>query len=111
MCHLAHMHGLITPPKHCAGGQPQQHGLSWFVQVSDTHLSRFAVEQMPKFGDKEGDFGYLASQVLRPMAPAALVLTGDLVDGKTKLLRGAQSESEWQVRGHACIGIPALVAS
>lgn len=72
-------------------------GLAWFVQVSDIHLSRFAREQMPQFGDKEGDFGHFASEILRPLAPGALVLTGDLVDGKTRLMRGAQDEGEWQV--------------
>ena len=75
-------------------------GLAWFVQVSDIHLSRYAEQQMPKFGDKEGDWGYFASNILRPLAPGALVLTGDLVDGKTKLMRGAQDAGEWQVRQH-----------
>jgi hypothetical protein len=72
-------------------------GVAWFVQVSDIHLSRYAVEQMPQFGDKEGDWGYFASNILRPLAPGALLLTGDLVDGKTKLMRGAQDAGEWQV--------------
>ncbi len=27
-------------------------GVTWFVQVSDLHFSRFAAEQLPKFGDK-----------------------------------------------------------
>lgn len=77
---------------------PASGGLAWFVQVSDTHLSRYAAQQMPQFGDKGGDWGHFASKILRPLAPGALVLTGDLVDGKTKLLRGAQDEGEWKVR-------------
>lgn len=72
-------------------------GVAWFVQVSDIHLSRYAVQQLPQFGDKEGDWGYFASNVLRHLSPGALLLTGDLVDGKTKLMRGAQDAGEWQV--------------
>lgn len=75
-------------------------GLAWLVQVSDIHLSRYAEQQMRQFGDKEGDWGYFASHVLRPLAPGALVLTGDLVDGKTKLMRGSQDAGEWQVSQH-----------
>lgn len=81
----------------CCTGATEAGGLAWFVQVSDIHLSRLAREQMPVFGDKEGDFGHFASSILQPMVPGALVLTGDLVDGKTKLLRGAQDEGEWKV--------------
>lgn len=72
------------------------------MQVSDIHLSRYAAQQLPQFGDKEGDWGHFALAVLRPLNPGALVLTGDLVDGKTRLLRGAQDEGEWKVRPWRC---------
>jgi hypothetical protein len=80
-------------------------GLAWFVQVSDIHLSRYAQQQMPQFGDKEGDWGYFASNVLHHLAPGALVLTGDLVDGKTKLMRGSQDAGEWKVSHYGLHGV------
>src|SRR4051812_22226215 len=91
-------HPLLAPSAQLrtssAAGMQASGGLAWFVQVSDIHLSRYAQQQMPQFGDKEGDWGYFASNVLHHLAPGALVLTGDLVDGKTKLMRGSQDAGE-----------------
>lgn len=38
-----------------------------------------------------------ARMVLASSQPGALLITGDLVDGKTLLGRGQQIEEEWQV--------------
>lgn len=73
------------------------------MQVSDLHLSRFAAEQLPQYGDKHGDFRAFTERVLKPLKPGTLVLTGDLVDAKTREMQGQQFEDEWQVSAsHAC---------
>ena len=38
-----------------------------------------------------------AATVLAGLEPGALLLTGDLVDGKTALGRGHQLKTEWEV--------------
>lgn len=71
--------------------------VAWFVQVSDLHISRFAAEQMPLYGDKVADFRAFTERVLKPLKPKVLILTGDLVDAKSKNMQGRQYEEEWKV--------------
>ena len=71
------------------------------MQVSDLHLSRYAAEQLPQFGDKAADLREFAERVLKPLNPKALILTGDLVDAKSRQMQGGQFEDEWQVSAAA----------
>lgn len=87
----------LTPRATLAGEEGTLKGVAWFVQASDLHLSRFAAEQMPQYGDKQADFRAFAECVLKPLQPKALLLTGDLVDAKTQRMQGQQYEDEWQV--------------
>lgn len=61
------------------------------------HTTQFEQQQLGKYGAREEDFRHFARAVLKPVAPGALMITGDLVDAKTKLMRGLQNETEWQV--------------
>ena len=97
--------------------------VSWIVQVSDLHLSRFTRNHLKHFGDKEGDFAWVSCAllpssiklipqmrdshfvcrlfselVLPALSPGAIVLSGDLVDGKDEQGRGQQQIKEWEVR-------------
>ncbi|CAL8465131.1 g4666 [Coccomyxa elongata] len=73
-------------------------GTAWFIQISDTHLSKFdhLLDRQKLYGDKVGDLRLFARTVLASSQPGALLITGDLVDGKTLLGRGQQIEKEWQ---------------
>jgi predicted MPP superfamily phosphohydrolase len=68
--------------------------VSWFVQVSDLHINKYMhPEIMPDllaFGD----------QVLSCVRPQVLLLTGDLVDAKTRAEGSQQHPEEWQVGVH-----------
>ena len=75
--------------------QPQQQlagGLSWFVQLSDLHINKFVhhdiLPDLLAFGDA----------VLSGVRPQALLITGDLVDAKTRAEGSQQHVEEWQVR-------------
>lgn len=68
------------------------------VHLTDMHTTQFEQQQLDTFGAREADFRHFAQAVLKPVAPGALMITGDLVDAKTKLKRGLQNETEWQVR-------------
>lgn len=46
---------------------------------------------------QEEDLKQLAARVLAPIQPQAVIITGDLVDSKTREARGQQFEEEWQV--------------
>lgn len=61
----------------------------WFVQVSDVHLSRFRK-------DRVAQATHFADEVLPTIRPAAVVVTGDLTDAKTSLMRSQQYEEEWR---------------
>lgn len=77
--------------------------MSWFVQLSDLHVNRYThadiVPDLMAFGD----------QVLSRLRPQALLITGDLVDAKTRAEGSKQHPQEWQVwvcgcRGSVCGG-------
>jgi len=74
----------------------QGSGVAWMVHLTDMHTTQFEQQQLKIFGAREADFRHFAQAVLKPMAPGALMITGDLVDAKTKLKRGLQNETEWQ---------------
>lgn len=48
---------MLTQQSICCTGADPVDGVAWFVQVSDLHLSRFATQQLPKFGDKVSQAG------------------------------------------------------
>lgn len=78
-----------------AADHVSQQGIAWFVQVSDLHINKLThpeiVADLLAFGD----------QVLSGVQPRALLLTGDLVDAKTKAEGSQQHPEEWQVGGLA----------
>lgn len=61
---------------------------------------------MSTFGAREDDFRHFVDDVLRPAAPSALLISGDLVDAKTRTKRGQQSEAEWQVGCYQLVSRP-----
>ncbi|KAF8063050.1 hcp [Scenedesmus sp. PABB004] len=65
-------------------------GVTWFIQVTDLHISRFFHPEIAP------DLSAFAHAVAGPAAPAALLLTGDLVDAKTRLEGSQQHEVEWK---------------
>eukprot|EP00879_Flechtneria_rotunda_P010281 GHRR01010748.1.p1 GENE.GHRR01010748.1~~GHRR01010748.1.p1 ORF type:complete len:483 (+),score=158.64 GHRR01010748.1:273-1721(+) len=71
-------------------GLAAQHGITWFVQLSDLHISSHVhpeiVPDLHAFGDK----------VLQSLKPAAVVITGDLVDAKARADGSKQHNEEWQ---------------
>ena len=65
--------------------------LSWFVHLSDIHISAEDPSRGP-------DLERLGAQVLAAVRPQAIVLTGDLTHAKTKQpFAGRQIEAEWEV--------------
>ena len=52
---------------------------------------------MPLYGDKVADFRAFTERVLKQLKPKILILTGDLVDAKSKNMQGRQYEEEWKV--------------
>ena len=76
---VAHPHG---DPGHVA----------WLIQLSDLHISAFVhhgiVPDLLAFGDR----------VVRSIKPGAILITGDLVDAKTRMEGSWQNEDEWKVR-------------
>ena len=66
--------------------------MSWFVQLSDIHVNKYThpeiVPDLMAFGDA----------VLSRVRPAAVLITGDLVDAKTRAEGSQQHLQEWQVR-------------
>ncbi|EIE20379.1 Metallo-dependent phosphatase [Coccomyxa subellipsoidea C-169] len=73
-------------------------GTAWFIQISDTHLSKFdhLPDRQKLYGDKAGDLRLFARTVLAASQPGALLITGDLTDGKRLLGTGEQQLQEWQ---------------
>lgn len=65
----------------------------------------FALHSTSLFSTQAGHWlcRLFARTVLAASHPGALLITGDLVDGKTLLGRGQQSEEEWQVTKHPSI--------
>jgi predicted MPP superfamily phosphohydrolase len=70
------------------------HGSSvaWFVQLSDLHISKWVHHEILP------DLAAFGQQVLTSVRPAAVLITGDLVDAKTRPEGSQQHEEEWQVR-------------
>lgn len=81
-----------------AGGSAHAGGVSWAVQLSDLHFSRYV---HPDIGPDLHQFG---ARVLSGVRPGALLLTGDLVDGKTQHEGSAQHREEWQVSVVGSVG-------
>ena len=69
----------------------------------------FALHSTSLFSPQAGHWlcRLFARTVLAASHPGALLITGDLVDGKTLLGRGQQSEEEWQVTKHPSISLVA----
>lgn len=82
---------LLLPAAAAAPGSA--HGVTWLVQLSDVHVSSF-------YPSREADLRSFASSLLPLLRPAALLLTGDLTDAKSRSGRaGAQNASEWSTYG------------
>jgi predicted MPP superfamily phosphohydrolase len=66
--------------------------IAWFVQLSDLHINKWVhPEILP-------DLAAFGQQVLTSLRPGAVLITGDLVDAKTRPEGSHQYEEEWQVR-------------
>ncbi len=70
-------------------GRQAHPALGWFVQVSDLHISKFTDNPIVP------DLISLSKHVLHPLRPDKILLTGDLVDAKTKHGASQQWEEEW----------------
>jgi hypothetical protein len=65
--------------------------VGWFVQLSDLHINKWVhPETLP-------DLAAFGQQVLTSVRPGAVLITGDLVDAKTRPEGSHQYEEEWQV--------------
>ncbi|KAH3768023.1 transmembrane protein 62-like [Pelomyxa schiedti] len=68
-------------------------GLFWFIQVSDSHISKFGKEEALKFR-------LLVEEVVPIIKPAFVIASGDLVDSQVRrrrtVLRFKQQENEWR---------------
>ena len=64
------------------------------VHLSDIHIS------VREHGglDRAADLAALGSQLLHGWSPAAVIVSGDLVEAKNRLGYSLQNEAEWQVR-------------
>lgn len=65
--------------------------VSWFVQLSDLHVSTYSHPEIVP------DLLAFGSQVLSTVRPQVLLVTGDLVDAKTRAEGSQQHPEEWQV--------------
>lgn len=71
-------------------------GVAWALQISDTHVSRYA------HPDIVPDLEAFSDSVVAGARPSAVLITGDLVDGKSANQEGSrQHPQEWQVRARA----------
>jgi len=65
--------------------------ITWFVHVTDLHISKFYVPE------RTSKFKQLVSEILKHVEPSAVVVTGDLTDGKTPDYSGSrQFREEWE---------------
>eukprot|EP00092_Neocalanus_flemingeri_P069433 GFUD01085084.1.p1 GENE.GFUD01085084.1~~GFUD01085084.1.p1 ORF type:complete len:132 (-),score=20.83 GFUD01085084.1:19-414(-) len=65
--------------------------ITWFVHVTDLHISKFNAP------DRTSKFLELVSEILKRVEPSAIVVTGDLTDGKTPDYSGSrQFREEWE---------------
>lgn len=80
---------LFLLSAHWSLGISQEGGISWFVHLSDLHISEF--EDASRGPDLED----LASSFLSILKPELLVVTGDLTDSKTSYGRAKQIPQEW----------------
>jgi metallophosphoesterase superfamily enzyme len=88
---------LVHSKTDAGSGAPSSvSNVSWFVQVSDLHLSINQARDESWFGDKLGDLRLLADLVLEGVRPASVLLTGDLVDSKAPSGRPRQQLQEWK---------------
>lgn len=82
-----------------------------FLQLSDIHYSTNVRKYWRLFGDREGDAVLWAQSVVPRIAPAAVLVTGDLTDSKTARGEGLQQEAEWLayaalLRNLSAAGVP-----
>lgn len=89
----AAVHSAADGLSSSSGSSQQQHGgsVSWFVQLSDLHINRYVHH------DILPDLEAFGRQVLASSRPGALLITGDLVDAKTRPEGSQQHKEEWQV--------------
>eukprot|EP00884_Botryococcus_braunii_P004718 jgi/Botrbrau1/14247/Bobra.0381s0008.2 len=69
-----------------------------FLQISDLHLKEWHNSEhfRKDFGDISSDLRIFALQFASRLAPQAVLLTGDLTDGKALNGQGSQREAEWK---------------
>ncbi len=69
--------------------QQEQRSVQWLVQLSDLHISKWTdLDIVP-------DLEAFGTNVLAALQPGALLITGDLVDSKTRQGGSEQQEEEW----------------
>ncbi|WIA44238.1 hypothetical protein OEZ86_010547 [Tetradesmus obliquus] len=64
--------------------------VAWFVQLSDLHINKWVHHEILP------DLQEFGRRVLTGVRPGALLITGDLVDAKTRPEGSQQHEEEWQ---------------
>lgn len=74
----------------CTSGYSQD-SVAWLVQVSDIHINKYLHHEIVP------DLLQFSSRVLARVKPGAIIITGDLVDSKTRAEGSQQNEEEWKV--------------
>lgn len=68
-----------------------QDSVGWFVQLSDIHVNKYVHHEIVP------DLLEFSNRVIASVKPGAILITGDLVDSKTKAEGSHQNEEEWKV--------------
>jgi predicted MPP superfamily phosphohydrolase len=84
----AQQHASSASSKQLAG---QGGSVAWFVQLSDLHVNKYVHHEILP------DLAAFGEQVLTSVRPGAVLITGDLVDAKTRPEGSQQHEDEWKV--------------
>lgn len=80
------------------------------LQLSDLHFATTDFEKPSVFGDRIGDADLFAAALLPGLAPDAVLITGDLTEGKLATGGGAQQPGEWRAYGEFLAAVRSAMA-
>uniref|UniRef100_A0A383VD17 Calcineurin-like phosphoesterase domain-containing protein n=1 Tax=Tetradesmus obliquus TaxID=3088 RepID=A0A383VD17_TETOB len=84
----SHQHASSASSSNLLAGNANS--VAWFVQLSDLHINKWVHHEILP------DLQEFGQRVLTGVRPGALLITGDLVDAKTRPEGSQQHEEEWQ---------------